>query len=603
MAGRGNTPRWPIVSIALAAATTAAFGLGPARVPAGEQPALTAALETWRALPGLPLPAPLAPLVAPGPRRPSRDRSRALDLAARHALQKELDARVARAVEASRASPRARFGVVPEDGLFQVGWLLAPLNHRSWASWLVGLVALAAAAVPVERRRRRGLLVVAFVVGGLTAPGVTALLEPGSTRAVAGGPGAVAACGALFALVFGPRARPIPGWTWPAVALGVVAALRFGPGGVTTAELWGWLAAWGAGAAVAGGAFVFDRRRPGPRLSSNVAGGLTAALVLLAGGALCVATSRPPLPDPTPLEIASVPRGARIQVDGTPLSSTTPAKQLVAPGRVYRIEVDREGHFAQPPHRYVLGSPDVERVTFRLFPRSDIDVTTEPSGAVVSLDGRRVGQAPLRLPPLRRDSAHTLTVEALGHLPKTLELSTDEPQRTVEVVLEPSVRIEVASSPSPAHVVLEDRRIAETPAWIEVPSQRRFVLRIERPGYHPARRRLDGRRLRPDQSLTFALEPLPITELPLTPEERGEVDRLRADLGRAKLRLSRTKMLHGRAREELGRSGRRSVHEAARLDRLVDSMADRITELETTVEDLEGQLEGIRGVVSRRAQP
>jgi len=170
-------------------------------------------------------------------------------------------------------------------------------------------------------------------------------------------------------------------------------------------------------------------------------------------------------------------------------------------------------------------------------------------------------------------------------------------------VLEPSVRIEVASSPSPAHVVLEDRRIAETPAWIEVPSQRRFVLRIERPGYHPARRRLDGRRLRPDQSLTFALEPLPITELPLTPEERGEVDRLRADLGRAKLRLSRTKMLHGRAREELGRSGRRSVHEAARLDRLVDSMADRITELETTVEDLEGQLEGIRGVVSRRAQP
>jgi len=62
-------------------------------------------------------------------------------------------------------------------------------------------------------------------------------------------------------------------------------------------------------------------------------------------------------------------------------------------------------------------------------------------------------------------------------------------------------------------------------------------------------------------------------------------------------------MLHGRAREELGRSGRRSVHEAARLDRLVDSMADRITELETTVEDLEGQLEGIRGVVSRRAQP
>ena len=299
------------------------------------------------------------------------------------------------------------------------------------------------------------------------------------------------------------------------------------------------------------------------------------------------------------LRVETVPRGAIVLIDGRSSSFTTPATvpDLEA-GRTYRIEVSRDGYLSQPEARTVVARPDAAPIRFELIAKVDLRVETTPSGAVVTLDDRRLGQSPVTA-PVERGGEHRITVAATDHLEKTV-LGTADGDHTLEVELEPSVQIDVASSPSPASVLVDGEVRGETPALVDVPASRRFELVARRPGYRDVRRRVDGRRLAFGDTVTLALRPLPLSALPLTPEERGEVRRLQGELRRARTRLGRTRALHDRSVRQLERMGQSGeVHTRARLDGIIDATADRIEELELVVHDLEGQLEGIRDVAGK----
>jgi hypothetical protein len=304
--------------------------------------------------------------------------------------------------------------------------------------------------------------------------------------------------------------------------------------------------------------------------------------------------------DRVTLRVETVPRGATVLVDGRPSTVTTPATlpDLEA-GRSYVIAVSRDGYLSRPEARTVVARPDAAPVRFELIAKVDLRVEATPSGALVMLDDRRLGQAPLTV-PVARGAEHRITVAATDYLEKTVVWTADADD-TLEVELEPSVQIDVVSSPSPASVLVDDAVLGETPALVDVPASRRFELVARRPGYRDARRRVDGRRLESGDTVELTLKPLPLSALPLTPEERGEVRRLQGELRRARARLGRTRALHDRSIRQLERLGRGGeVHTRARLDGIIDATTDRIEELDLVIHDLEGQLEGIRDVASRK---
>jgi hypothetical protein len=124
---------------------------------------------------------------------------------------------------------------------------------------------------------------------------------------------------------------------------------------------------------------------------------------------------------PGRLYIRSDPPGALVTVDGR-LSGETPATvRGLAPG-TYLVRVAHPGHV---PHeaRVTLGSErPVRTLSFDLEPGLDpagpslgaVDVDSRPRRATVSVDGRRLGRAPLRVPALR-PGPHTVVIEMGGY--------------------------------------------------------------------------------------------------------------------------------------------------------------------------------------------
>lgn len=318
--------------------------------------------------------------------------------------------------------------------------------------------------------------------------------------------------------------------------------------------------------------------------------GLAAAIALLS----VLGCSRSDAPDAqTAVRVHSVPRGARIFVDGRAAGAATPGAISLQVGRTHTITVSRDGYLSRPEARTVVARKDGEPLRFELVPKVDLHIETDPSGAVITLDGRRLGQAPLTA-PAERDVPHDITVIATDYLERRLVWNGEDDHR-VRVELEPAVRIDVSSSPSPASVLIDGEPRGETPTLIDVPASRRFVLVARRPGYRDARRPLDGRRLAHGDTVTLTLEPLRLSALRLSAPERGEVRRLQRELSQLESRLRRTRALNDqsiRRLEQIGRGG--DIHTTARLDGVIDATSDRIEELELAIEDLQGRLEAYR---------
>lgn len=297
------------------------------------------------------------------------------------------------------------------------------------------------------------------------------------------------------------------------------------------------------------------------------------------------------------LQVESVPRGAEIHLDGQPTGRTTPATLELPVGQSRTVEVAREGYLSRPLQHVVVVAPSAPPLRFDLVPQVRLRVGSLPSGAVIEIDGRRLGQAPVTA-FLERGREHRISAAATDHLDRELRwvAATDD---AVTLELEPSVQIEVASSPSPATILVDGEVRGETPGFFDVPAERSFSLVAQRAGYRDAERRVEGRRLEHAASLLLPLQPLPLSALPLSPDERREVRRMMADLRQARRARQRARLQRDRAAEALEASTD-NFRKRARLDGIIDRAQTRLEGLESAIADLEGQLEGIRDVVSRR---
>lgn len=220
---------------------------------------------------------------------------------------------------------------------------------------------------------------------------------------------------------------------------------------------------------------------------------------------------------PGQLAVVTEPEGARILLNGRDRGET-PQTLAELPAGDYRVELLHPRH---KPWRGELALPGMEiteRLEVALEPAWGlIKLTSEPSGAEVSVGGQPVGTTPLTAQVL--ESGEPVSLKLAGHrrweqvlygvVGQTLEQPT--------VTLSPAAGLaNITSTPSGATVTVNDQYRGRTPLELELEPNREHRIALLLDGYHST-----------DQHLQLAAG-----------EERTVDIRLQANLGTLQLSAS-----------------------------------------------------------------
>ncbi len=179
-------------------------------------------------------------------------------------------------------------------------------------------------------------------------------------------------------------------------------------------------------------------------------------------------------PRPAMLVIDSIPRGARVHLDGKPLPHRTPTSAEIEPDVGHRVELEREG-FHRWTHERISATPgeNVRIVPALVAQRASLTVTTRPPGAIVLLDGEALGETPLHRDDLRPGRGRKLTLRKPDYKPITLGIDlVDQGRLEIERRLDSAIvygRIKIHIRESWAEVSLSGRGVGRAPGILRLP--------------------------------------------------------------------------------------------------------------------------------------
>lgn len=252
-----------------------------------------------------------------------------------------------------------------------------------------------------------------------------------------------------------------------------------------------------------------------------------------------------------------------------------------------------------PPVRHVQ-EVNVRRAVSEPLPTSTLKVVTVPPGARVTANLVQEGQTPLTV-VVSPGTDVEVTVQMQGYLTvyRKVRVGADPVELALE--LEAGRPVQVSSTPAGAEVRLEAQRLGRTPMEVVVPTKRKAVLTVELPGFAARTFKVGGR----GQSSTIRarLKPLPLERMPLTEDERAELQSLQAQISETRRELQQAKRVHDRAKAEFQRITTQSrFGPGARIeaeDALVEAKS-MVETLQVDFDDYNSQVESLRGAVRAR---
>ncbi len=209
-----------------------------------------------------------------------------------------------------------------------------------------------------------------------------------------------------------------------------------------------------------------------------------------------------PLADQTfPLEMTRLPGlisfstengvEATLRVDGEAIGSTPIADAEVIPG-VHQVEFVAPRHLPEVIELDVEGGHVRQTVVAALTPSwAPVTVTSEPAGAIVTVDGEEAGRTPIELELTAGGRALELTLPGYNAWRDRVLVVADNPQTLppVNLVLADG-RIDLASAPSDASVSVNGEYRGRTPLTLRLRPGRNHAITISKPGYETAARSL-----------------------------------------------------------------------------------------------------------------
>lgn len=142
----------------------------------------------------------------------------------------------------------------------------------------------------------------------------------------------------------------------------------------------------------------------------------------------------------------------------------------------------------------------VFQVTRALFARSFVlEISSEPKGAMVFVDGKYVDQTPVEI-TRPRGPAHLVKVTKYGYVPWTEEVKPARPRHKLHAALEllPKATLVIASTPPGADVYVDGLLVGATPLKAEVEEGERQV-RLQRANYLPWSDKVKARAEKPTE--------------------------------------------------------------------------------------------------------
>jgi hypothetical protein len=178
-----------------------------------------------------------------------------------------------------------------------------------------------------------------------------------------------------------------------------------------------------------------------------------------------------------PVTVSSVPPGAKLYYkDNDKLIGTTPMRvNLIASGK--EIVVRKEGFFSKT---IVLSPIDPKNIEVKLYKRNRVMLVSNPPGAEVFLDGKRLGRTPYRLDYKKPD--RTFELKAPGYAPVSYTIP-DDPEGDVIVNLDRGNTVLIQSIPKKAEIyTIEGGHLGTTP--LAVPAAEELFLEMRKDGYY-----------------------------------------------------------------------------------------------------------------------
>lgn len=253
-------------------------------------------------------------------------------------------------------------------------------------------------------------------------------------------------------------------------------------------------------------------------------------------------------------KVSSVPSGATVWLDGKEVGKTPLALKLTA-GRNNEVRATLDGYFPQT----LVRSPNANQhlqLEFFLLPAAHLEVTSEPPGAEVFLNGTRV----LAATPGTTDALEPGDLEVLvrlaGYQPQLEAVTVKQGAAPLHVVLKPGVNLAVSANPEVnAEVWLDGHWVGTSPMEVAVAKGSRPELELRSGLLHAAR------------SLGPVTRPQRV-ELALVDDELKQA---LAALSRARARYARAERALEKQQERIAQRGE-SSSELRRLQRCEDEM-------------------------------
>ena len=183
------------------------------------------------------------------------------------------------------------------------------------------------------------------------------------------------------------------------------------------------------------------------------------------------------------LKVTSTPDGARILVDGEP-RGTTPATLGRLPQGSRTITLKKEDYEDWQGQAAIVPLETAELDARLVSSFGSLDVTTDPTGAELYLDGKNIGVSPTSINRLI-EGEHTLLARKPGYddVRQTIAIQPETPSRAHLDMLRMYGRLSVASTPSGATVTIEGKPVGQTPLSLDSVRKGERTVRVELKGY------------------------------------------------------------------------------------------------------------------------
>ena len=177
--------------------------------------------------------------------------------------------------------------------------------------------------------------------------------------------------------------------------------------------------------------------------------------------------------------IKSLPPGARVWLDGKKQKGKTPLELRDIKIGDYVLEL-RKGFKIYKGKLTVESQKSLTRLYELKTTRGTLVVQSDPGGATIFLDGRKVGKTTTNVPNVE-SGEHVLELQLPGHAPtrQKVVLEVDRPRKAVTVKLQRKGVVKVSSDPPGAQVLVDGKKVGKTPGrLLMLPGARALQLRL-----------------------------------------------------------------------------------------------------------------------------